>query len=302
MTSLSHATFRLIQRCFTTVAGTENFFQLDFDNVRKILKSSQLHIASELEVFDAAENWISRNGNKRKELSRSLLQTVRLPLLSKAQLNSLLLDTSTICSNFKCRSLLKSVMKNKVNTLLSSSTRYCNDNLFGIVFSEGEVFGPGKQELTFVSGNKLKNNKFFGTINKKFARGYEAAFLNGEFYILAKYSTKNSVSIKKYLSTSDAWEDLVDFDFRDYFCVCALMSSVYILGGDLSDSCLKFDVESKKVMEVAKMNASRWKAACCIFQGCCGRRAHHELLLHRRQAVLRNECEQHSRGVRPLGR
>ena len=129
------------------------------------------------------------------------------------------------------------------------------------------IIWPGKQELTFVSGNKLKNNKLFATINKKFARGYEAVFLNGEFYILAKYSTKNSISIKKYLSASDAWEDLVDFDFRDYFCVCALMSSVYILGGDLSDSCLKFDVESKKVMEVAKMNASRWKAACCIFQG-----------------------------------
>ena len=66
LTSLSHAAFRLIQRCFTTVARTQNFHQLDFDHVIKILKSSQLHIASELEVFDAAENWISRNNGKGK--------------------------------------------------------------------------------------------------------------------------------------------------------------------------------------------------------------------------------------------
>ena len=265
--SFSNATFSLIERFFTTVAGSQNFFQLDFDLVRKILKSSQLHITSELEVFDAAESWISQNSRKRKELAQSLLQTVRLPLLSKAQLNSLLGDTSTICSNSKCRNVVIGVLENKENTLLSSSTRHCNDNLFGIVFSEGEKIGPRKQALTLVSGNKLRKNKVLTTINKNFARGYEAVILNGELYILANRSTKNSVSIKKYLSASDAWENQVDFDFRDRFCVCAFMSSVYVLGGDLLDSCLKFDAKSRKIEEVAKMNEARWSAACCVYQG-----------------------------------
>ena len=42
-----------IYRWFTIIAKIENFQQLDFDSVSKILSSSELSISSELEVFNA---------------------------------------------------------------------------------------------------------------------------------------------------------------------------------------------------------------------------------------------------------
>ena len=44
-----------IYRWFTVIAKTENFRQLDFNNVNKILSSSELNISSELEVFNASD-------------------------------------------------------------------------------------------------------------------------------------------------------------------------------------------------------------------------------------------------------
>ena len=165
LAELSHVTFRHIERCFTTVAKTQNFFQLDFDLVIKILKSSQLHVTSELEVFHAAEKWVSYESGKRRELALSLLQTVRLPLLSDPALNRLLRDASTICSIHECRKMVENALENKKNVLPSPISRYCNESLFDMVFCEVKKKLPGRV-LTLVDGNKLENRKRFATINK----------------------------------------------------------------------------------------------------------------------------------------
>ena len=44
-----------IYRWFTIIAKTENFQQLDFNSVNKILSSSELNISSELEIFNSSE-------------------------------------------------------------------------------------------------------------------------------------------------------------------------------------------------------------------------------------------------------
>ena len=67
-----------IERCFAMVAKIYNFIDLEFDLVRKIFSSSELHITSELEVFDAADKLVYRNFKERRKFSRDLLLTIRL--------------------------------------------------------------------------------------------------------------------------------------------------------------------------------------------------------------------------------
>ena len=47
-------TLDYINRWFKVIAKTENFQQLDFNSVNKILSSSELNISSEHEVFNAS--------------------------------------------------------------------------------------------------------------------------------------------------------------------------------------------------------------------------------------------------------
>ena len=261
LTELSHVTFRHIESCFATVARTRNFLQLDFDLVRKILKSSQLHVTSELEVFYAAERWVNFNNGGRKELALSLLQTVRLPLLSDPALNRLLRETSTICSIHEGKNMVKSALKNNESISSFPPIRYCNENLFDIVFTEGENL------LTLLDGNKLENRNRFATINKESSGCHEAVYLNGQVYIVTEDFDREDLSIKRYSSACESWENVADFDYRRYFCVCALVDSVYVLGDFRSNSCLKFDADSCQVTAVAGMNLRRSMAACAVFRG-----------------------------------
>ena len=58
------------ERCFLMVAETKNFLELEFALVKKILQSSKLHITSELEVFYAANDWISNKSEKEANMQK----------------------------------------------------------------------------------------------------------------------------------------------------------------------------------------------------------------------------------------
>ena len=77
------------------LAETNNFIELDFFTVSKILTSSELNITSELEVFYAADKWLTYNITNHSRFAKSLLQKVRLPLLSYHALHYLLNRTSS---------------------------------------------------------------------------------------------------------------------------------------------------------------------------------------------------------------
>ena len=59
--NLSDALFCYIKRLFPLVSETENFLQLSFSVIAKILSSSSLHITSEMEVLQAVNYWLSHN-------------------------------------------------------------------------------------------------------------------------------------------------------------------------------------------------------------------------------------------------
>ena len=56
VTILGEASLHYIGRCFTIVMETRNYKELKLKLVRKIIGSSELHITSELEVFNAADD------------------------------------------------------------------------------------------------------------------------------------------------------------------------------------------------------------------------------------------------------
>ena len=80
--NLSKLTSSYIERCFAMVIETQCFLELDYNIIAKILVSSDLSIHSELEVFNAANNWLKHNSKDRGKFAKQLLLKVRLPLLS----------------------------------------------------------------------------------------------------------------------------------------------------------------------------------------------------------------------------
>ena len=92
--SLAKATFSYIERSFTMLAETDSFKELDFITLVKILRSSRLLITSELEVYNAANKWVSYNIIDRSKFAKDLLLTVRFPLLPDSTLKYIQRKTS----------------------------------------------------------------------------------------------------------------------------------------------------------------------------------------------------------------
>ena len=57
----SKESMSLIERCFPIFADSDNFLELDFIFIKKILSSSELNINSELQVFNASDSWLSHD-------------------------------------------------------------------------------------------------------------------------------------------------------------------------------------------------------------------------------------------------
>ena len=94
--NLFEASLNYSFRCFTIITGTQNFSELSFAILARILKSSQLRVTSELEVFDAVDFWVGCESRERLKFAKSLLLKVRLPLLSRHALKSVLKRTAHV--------------------------------------------------------------------------------------------------------------------------------------------------------------------------------------------------------------
>ena len=62
---------------------SENFLELDFYHLLKIISNSGLYLTSELEVFNAVDKWLNYNVKERTKFAEQLLPKVRFYLLSE---------------------------------------------------------------------------------------------------------------------------------------------------------------------------------------------------------------------------
>ena len=78
------------------IADTENFLQLSFATVSKILSGSSLHVTSETEVFSALVGWLGRDFDKRKPFASDLVPKVRFCLIPDSSLERLLRESTSL--------------------------------------------------------------------------------------------------------------------------------------------------------------------------------------------------------------
>ena len=139
--NLNRVTLSYIERCFTMVVGSENFLNLSFSSLSKILSSSQLHITSELKIFDAADKWLSQNKKQCQKFAKQLLLKVRFHLLSEDCLKIVFENSKSFSKSYECRELINKVSQNKDEFFkklnVHSTSRYCNQELFRILICGG---------------------------------------------------------------------------------------------------------------------------------------------------------------------
>ena len=282
--SLHNIIFNHLKRCFTMLTETDNFLELDYLAVSKILGSSELHITSELEVFNAANEWLGYNIEERRELAKQLLQIVRLPFLSDHALQYLLKQTSFFTANYECVAIIKETLDKKAISINKKASviltnRFCNQTNFNILVCGGCLrnYNQELKNVCQIDGNNLETvNNFQPMIKER--QLAEAVCLKGDVYVFGglDHRFRPIMSVEKYSYSTNTWNIVAGmFDERKRFCACAFMKKIFIIGGcyledgthNVTNSCLQFNTKHNTWKEVSGMNEVRSTAACAVFEG-----------------------------------
>ena len=271
-------TYNYLERCFTMLAQTPNFLNLEYSTVAKLLKSSSLHITSELEVYNAANEWLTYKFNERSKFVKDILLKVRFHSLSDFSLESLLKNKSSLTCIDDCFRLIKQALESKKQFIQTTSkvtytNRFCNQDKFNILFCGGNNIKSRTtvKNVYKVDGSCLKTVKVLPSMIKE-RRFAEAVCVKGNVYIFSgrDSSYESIMSVEKYSPATKAWSTVTDMhDKRIYFCTCGFMNHIFVIGGKnitRTRSCLQFDAEYYNWKEVSGMNEARSSAACVVFE------------------------------------
>ena len=280
------------ERCFKIVADSRDFLKLDFKYVIKILSSEELNIDSELEVISAADAWLSHNIAERSKYAKRLLSTTRLHLLSDHALRYVLKEPSTFSANKDCAGILKGVLekkKEKVLDKINVTARYCKQDNFDLLFCGGYTIAKTTR-YTISRKNIFENRKLAGdayTIDarncksvkhlpsmKENEKSIRAVCIGDEVYAFTCHNVdpERAKCVERYSRVTNSWQVVAaSHDDRQYFCACAFMNDVYVVGGELDDgttnSCLRFNTKSLEWRGIAGMREERISASCAAFEG-----------------------------------
>ena len=280
LTNLKKASYEYLERCFTIIVDDKNFIELEHTHVLRLLKSSELLITSEIEVYNAANRWLNHNIDERSKYAKNLLLKVRLTLLSDETIRLLLSGSAYFSRDKSCSKLLNDFLECKNSVCLSSfnihnSSRYCSHNKFSI-------YTLGGIDITLRrKGNSVSSLDVYSNVSvlpsmateRKFtgSSGYSVC-VRGDLYVFGGgVGINNSLvtSVEKYSVASKTWSQVAElYDYRWCFCVCAFMDKVFIFGGYETanhDFCLQFDTISCSWKKIAGMVHYRYCAACAVF-------------------------------------
>ena len=265
---------KYIERWFCLIMSNQKHLELSFKAFIKICESSELNITSEMELVHAIESWIKYDEIRRSRLAINLLETVRLPLLSDAAKNTLLLRKSVFSESYRCKNHIQSSLSFKTQLYVDATSvnlqhRYCSQENFNVVLSDGRHYECGKftNVLYLLESDKFSKATTL-TTSDKVKHGHGIVFLNGSLYSV--YKVNRAVSIASYSISENKWNAPIRCPgIENNHNVCVFMGKVYILGSsDEADKSnfIRFDpAEGFKVR--AKLKEQRSGAACSTFAG-----------------------------------
>ena len=262
-----------LKNSFVSFSKTDTFNAIDYKLFKSIISRSDLNVSTEIEVFNALVSWIEHDEKTRGKFGFDLLKMVRLPLLSSEFIKNVVKKHSLFVNCQNCRDHIDSILveKSKGTELtledFQNENRCCMHESFAFMFYDANSSNKIKRKLWWCgitnNGIKIKTNEIpSGALefhNTSYCLERCPRFAN-EY---PQFLCKNSDELTKLVS---------------YICnysSCLFMEKLYILGGSLLcdssvksiNTCLVFDPNEDKFVEVCRMLKRRAGHSCVVFDG-----------------------------------
>ena len=275
---LTHRAGKFICKHFNAVAQTESFRRLDRQTLAAVLCKSELHVASEEDVFGALCAWVQHDAAARSGFMYELLQHVRLPLLPAEYLTEIVENHPACISSFECCYLIFQAKnyhrRPKARHLLPPTqlaTPRCCSDVVGTVYAFGgssvsndalfERYAPNIDTWERLAVPPVAARKFAGV-----------TALDGRLYVTGGYADACLDSVHVFTPTTGKWTDAAPMAVaRAWHACCAHQGRVYVCGGDAqmhaTPTCERYDPLADRWTTVAAMQVARWRVPAVSYRG-----------------------------------
>ncbi|XP_013413752.1 kelch-like protein 20 [Lingula anatina] len=270
---------KFTQHNFQEVMESEEFLLLPLNQLVDIISSDELNVRSEEQVYSAVMGWVKHNIQERKGNLPTVVQHVRLPLMSPKFLVGTVGSDLLIKSDEACRDLVDEaknylLLPQERPLMQGPRTRprkpiRCGEVLFAVggwcsgdAISSVERYDPQTNEWRMVAPMSKRRC------------GVGVAVLNGLLYAVGGHDGQSYLnSIERYDPQTNQWSSDVapTSSCRTSVGVAVLGDFMYAVGGQDGVSCLNFveryDPQTNRWVKVAPMSTRRLGVGVAVLAG-----------------------------------
>ncbi|XP_003936945.1 actin-binding protein IPP isoform X2 [Saimiri boliviensis] len=272
---------------FLEVHSGEEFLALTKDQLIKILRSEELSIEDEYQVFLAAMQWILKDLGKRRKHVVEVLDPIRFPLLPPQRL----LKYIEGVSDFNLRVALQTLLKEYCEVCKSpKENKFCS-------FLQTSKVRPRKKArkylyavggYTRLQGGRWSDSRALSCVERfdtfsqywttvsslhQARSGLGVTVLGGMVYAIG--GEKDSMIFdctECYDPVTKQWTTVASMNHpRCGLGVCVCYGAIYALGGwvgaEIGNTIERFDPDENKWEVVGNMAVSRYYFGCCEMEG-----------------------------------
>mmetsp|Transcript_30951 Transcript_30951/g.72361 ORF Transcript_30951/g.72361 Transcript_30951/m.72361 type:complete len:593 (+) Transcript_30951:121-1899(+) len=265
---------------FEELHASRYLVDLDHQRCAQLIKSKKLRAFDERVVLDALVAWLEADLPARQRYAESLVRLVRLPRLSKQQLDDLIARSPALAECLSGGSLLKDVERfqalpeeeRRLESQVWAKKRWCE---CGWLYAVGG--SDGMHHLDSVERYEAVENVWHPVASMRTARrNCGVGVLNGQLYAVGGRNEQKQVmdNIEVYDSREDSWQRVEHpmKTARYFLAVGVLKNRLYIVGGvDKRNSSLKtaecYDCETGTWASVASMGQARYGCGAGVLDG-----------------------------------
>ena len=266
------------------------FYNLDLQVMCQVLSCPELEISSELELFNAAVDWIDYKPKERYKHMNTLLKLVRLPLLSDAILTEVLKKHKLCIDCVDCKFIIEEAIMSKNNSVNKTSNKQFENRHYTCPFEAGQILMIGGADDRLGDSLSLKrdfrqtasyctldefNFKKYKTTSKmqKQRNNCKSAVIGNKVYCFGGDHTSQenlTNSCEVYCRKTDTWSLIAPYPIKDitYSCVCSFMNKIYVFGNFYGSNWV-YDPAQNDWKLIPRCKTMRFGASCTVFQGEC---------------------------------
>lgn len=278
-----------MQQRFPEIALHEEFLELSFEEVKKIVADSNLNVRGEEQVYEAVLSWVRHGLDERKKFVSELLKHVRMPLMSATYLSREVKSEPLLMESHEGRGLLidamdfhlrKHYMRDTLSHFdgaaggaatgeknLNTTPRRCPglEYLFALGGSGPPVFEDDPY-LDLCECLDMEKNEWRTVAAMSLRRtGLRVASSGGYLFAVGGFSavdTKALSLVDRYDPMTDSWRLVASMNCaRRSFAVAVLNGYIYAMGGinggTYYDSVERYCPRSNKWVFVQSMSVER---------------------------------------------